>query len=641
MLSYLRVAGAFCDRAPTQRRILLPLLFTPLVTSSALAQTAATQLSFGSGDDLYTLTASSSAGSDQDLQIDGGSGRDTLTIQGLSIANPARLRRWETVELESGSRLTLDTHLTLGDDGQLPSQLIIDSDSALLLPLYSAGVFPSGNQPLTVTNHGLIDMSGTSANLLMIQGNYTGSGAIRMDMVAGGDDSLADRLVISGGNASGNTLLQFNRLAGSGADTLDGILVVETRGGASTADNAFYMTESISAGPYEYFLFRGGHDPADADNWYLRSNLLPGDVPATSPSAPAATFAFTSGAGIAVATGDIGEAAIPIIAPPPSAGSAPIRLYRPEIPVYAQAKSLARLTSLQEIGSYHKRRGEQRSWFDGVNDDWMRVHHTSADYNWHGDTSNRFDGNITGVQLGTNLWSGPTCTGGAREMGLFLGSTRASGDVTGFARGFSDYEAGQNQLTSHHIGYYFNNYRPDMGYLDVTAKVAYLKLESRSSRGIGDTVSGPQLTLSMEKGFTWQVAEHVNLEPQLQLVLNYSNLSAFDDGISWVEPDMTPEANFRVGLRSYNTDTPWLDRRLRFYLFGNLWHTLGGNDQLLFDNKLQTSLERQATWGEFGGGMVLLEHQLGSAFFNVGYQHSLDDLNWSGGSANLGFNWAW
>ncbi|WP_078085342.1 autotransporter outer membrane beta-barrel domain-containing protein [Microbulbifer mangrovi] len=633
-MSFPRAGRAFDAGAPGLCTLALPLIFSAILPTGAHAQIA-----FGSGDDQHRLTANSPSGRSNSATIDGGGGNDTLTIEGLSLDNPTRLKHWETISLEQGSRLTLGQHLTLGGSDYLPGRLQISNDSSVLMPYYSAGIRASGDQALTVFNRGTVDMRGDTANQLWIHGNYVGSSGsvILMDVVTGGDDSLVDRLVLDGGRASGSTRLLFERAAGTGADTRDGILVVQARNGGSTAPGAFYMPEPVSAGPYEYFLFRGTGDPENDNNWYLRSNLKPGEAPATAPGTQVLAFSNISDATI---TGtDIGAASL--VGPAPAAGEAPIPLYRPEIPLYAQAKSLARLTSLQEIGSYHRRRGEQRSWFDGVNNDWLRVHHMSADYNWRGDISNRFDGSITGLQLGTNIWSTPTCTGGAREMGLFVGSTRASGDVTGFARGFSDYSSGQNNLTSYHVGYYFNDYRPDMGYFDITAKVAYLELESRSSRGIGATVTGPQLTISVEKGFTWQASEQFNIEPQLQAVANYSNLSAYDDGISWVEPDMTPEANFRAGLRAYNTDSKWLDGNLRGYLFGNIWHTLGGNDQLLFDTKLQLDLERQATWGEFGGGVVLLQSKLGSAFLNVGYQRSLDDLDWSGANASLGFNWAW
>ncbi|WP_295803051.1 autotransporter outer membrane beta-barrel domain-containing protein [uncultured Microbulbifer sp.] len=620
---------------------------TPTLLSIALAsilspqsQTTNADTLFGAGDDRYTLSTGSPAAGDETAVVSGGSGNDLLVLDGIALGNPARLLHWETLQLDA-SRLTLDSNLILGDSAGLPGQLQVDADSTLLVPHLSTAVAPSSGQSLTVINHGTIDMRGTTANSLLVYGDFTGSGHIHMDLVAEGDDSLADRLIISGGQARGNTELVFNHLAGSGAETENGILVVETRDGGSTNSNAFYMNGSVSAGPYEYFLFRGADEPEESDNWYLRSTLLPGDVAATAPSENFSTASAFNGNQLSTGDSVAESPTAQLIATAPAAGDAPLRLYRPEIPLYAQAKSLARLTSLQEIGSYHKRRGEQRSWFDGSSKDWVRVHHLRADYNWQGDVSNRFDGSITGFQVGTNFYAAPTCTGGARESGIFLGSTRASGDVSGFARGFSDYAAGSNQLTSHHVGYYFNDYRPNMGYLDITAKVAYLKLESQSSRGIDSTVSGSQLTLSAEKGFTLPASDVFNLEPQLQLIANYSNLSAYNDGISWVEPDMTPELNFRAGLRGYNTDGVLSDLGLRLYLFGNLWHTLGGNDQLLFDAELQLNLEREATWGEFGGGVVLLEHKLGSAFLNLGYQRSLDDLDWSAGSASLGFNWSW
>ncbi|WGL15817.1 autotransporter outer membrane beta-barrel domain-containing protein [Microbulbifer bruguierae] len=608
------------------------------------------QITLGNGDDQYTLTSGSFAAHSSTQIIDGGGGSDRLTVQGLNLSNPGRLLNWESIRLQDSTTLELGTSLSLGGVDALPTSLTIDTSSSILLPHASAAILPSAGQSLTVVNHGVIDLRGDTANGLLIDGDYQGTGIIHMDLMTAGNDSLADRLVINSGHASGNTQLLFNQFGSAG--TSDGILVVEARNGGTTASHAFYMSNSVSAGPYEYFLFRGNGNPADAQNWYLRSTLLPGDVPATAPEALVISNfdVVTAPAGVTaadIASANLGappEAAAgrpDLLAAAPPAGSAPITLYRPETPLYAQAKSLARLSSLQEIGSYHKRRGEQRNWFDGASKDWLRIHHTGAAYNWSGDVGNRFDGNITGFQLGTNLWSAPTCTGSVREMGLFFGSTQARGDTTGFARGFTDYRAGENQLTSTHIGYYFNDYQPDMGYLDFTAKIAYLKLASLSSRDIGDTTYGPQLTVSVEKGITWQMSEQLALEPQAQVVVNYSNLSAFSDGISWVEPDMTPEANFRLGLRGYNLDSDAAGLNLRFYLFGNIWHTLGGSDELVFDNRLQVNLERQATWGEFGGGLVLLEHKLGSAFFNVGYQRSLDDLDWSGGSANLGFNWAW
>ncbi|MFC6981055.1 autotransporter outer membrane beta-barrel domain-containing protein [Microbulbifer taiwanensis] len=278
-------------------------------------------------------------------------------------------------------------------------------------------------------------------------------------------------------------------------------------------------------------------------------------------------------------------------------------LYRPEVPLYAQAKSLAHYLSLTEIGSYHKRRGEQRNWSGGENSAWLRLYREQAERDWEGDVYSRFDGHFSGFQLGANLYAGPSCRG-SQELGLFVGSSRANGDVSGFARGFRHFNAGRNQLQSHYVGGYFTDYRMNQSYLDLVAKAAYVELESRSSRDVDDTIYGAQLSLSAEQGLTLPVSQRINLEPQWQLVANYTNFDAYRDGISRVEPDVTPELTFRAGLRGYNREG-----RNQYYLFGNLWHTLGGDDDIQFDNRVKLRNDRQATWVEVGGGLVLLQRE--------------------------------
>ncbi|WP_323845689.1 autotransporter outer membrane beta-barrel domain-containing protein [Microbulbifer magnicolonia] len=316
-------------------------------------------------------------------------------------------------------------------------------------------------------------------------------------------------------------------------------------------------------------------------------------------------------------------------------GAEPASLYRPEIPLYAQAKSLAQYLSLTELGSYHKRRGEQRFWSEGANNGWLRLYYQSGDLDWEGDVYSRFDGHLGGFQLGGNIYAGPSCRG-SQEMGLFVGSSRAAGDVNGFVRGIRNFDAGRNELESHYIGGYFTDYRINQSYLDVVTKVAYVELDSRSSRDIGDRIYGPQLSISIEQGLTFQAGARLNLEPQLQLIANYTNFNEYQDGFSRVEPDVTPELTFRAGLRGYNREGD-----NQYYLFGNLWHTLDGHDELQFDNRLYLENDRGSTWAEIGGGLVLLQRDWGGAYINVSYQRSVDDLDWEAAGANLGFAFAW
>ena len=572
------------------------------------AGTVAGDILLGSGDDEAVLEGVANPG---DTLIHGGAGRDRLRLVGQLLQDPSRLQGWESVVLGDDSLLIMNSSMTLGGSEPLATHLRIAADSALFAPEFSTAITPAAEQPLLVENHGVIDLRGGTANYLRIAGDYSGTGTLYLELLLNGDDSAADRLVIDGGRASGSTEIRFERLRGSGETSPEGILLVEAINGGSTDAGAFQLREPLSAGPYEYQLFRGGDSSEEADNWYLRAHLLP---PVAELQADGAD---TTGA----ATG--------------RQARKPIPLYRPEIPLYAQAKSLAQQLSLQQISSFQQRRGEQRNWSNGHNSGWLRLYHQDMQLDWQGDVYSRFDGTMSGLQLSGNLYAGPTCHG-SQELGLFAGSSIARGDVTGFARGLRDYRAGTNDIDSYYAGIYFSDYRHDQSYLDLLFKVGYVGLESTSFRGLSTRIRGPQLSLSIEKGIALPLGERFNLEPQLQTLVNYTNMTAYEDGISRVEVDMTPEVTFRAGLRGYNTQGD-----NQYYLFANLWYTLGGYDGLLFDNRITLKNQRRATWAEVGAGTVLLEFSAGSIFFNLSYQHSLDRLDWQGGSGNLGFNLNW
>ena len=63
---------------------------------------------------------------------------------------------------------------------------------------------------------------------------------------------------------------------GTGALTVgDGILVAEVLNPARSASGAFSLQGgSITAGAFDYFLFKGGGSPGSQGNWYLRNTLV-------------------------------------------------------------------------------------------------------------------------------------------------------------------------------------------------------------------------------------------------------------------------------------------------------------------------------------------------------------------------------
>ena len=97
---------------------------------------------------------------------------------------------------------------------------------------------------------GLIDLAGgrgTAGNRLTIIGDYAGqAGTVLLRTVLGGDDSLTDRL-IDGGAATGDTGLLILNTGGAGAQTQQGIRVVQAINGARTAADAFIWTRDPRA----------------------------------------------------------------------------------------------------------------------------------------------------------------------------------------------------------------------------------------------------------------------------------------------------------------------------------------------------------------------------------------------------------
>lgn len=132
-----------------------------------------------------------------------------------------------------------------------------------------------------VYNSGKIAMSheGETGNTLTINGNYTGdNGNLYFNTQLGDDSSPTDKLVISG-DTSGNTTVYVANVNGKGAQTKNGIEVIDVGG---QSEGAFTQGNQVQIGLYEYRLYE------DEGDWYLRSqSTVPpepddsGDVPVT------------------------------------------------------------------------------------------------------------------------------------------------------------------------------------------------------------------------------------------------------------------------------------------------------------------------------------------------------------------------
>ena len=152
-----------------------------------------------------------------------------------------------------------------------------------------------------LTNSGTLYVAGgVVGNTLRVQGNYVGQGgSVVLATYKGDDTSATDKLVLDGGRASGNTGLVIRHAGGSGAQTAEGIRLVQTENGATTDATAFHLDArsdgyrqgvgTIATGAYDYTLARGGVG-GNAEDWYLVSQvstvLPPVNPPVTPPVDP-------------------------------------------------------------------------------------------------------------------------------------------------------------------------------------------------------------------------------------------------------------------------------------------------------------------------------------------------------------------
>ncbi|EGC7112910.1 autotransporter outer membrane beta-barrel domain-containing protein [Salmonella enterica] len=120
-----------------------------------------------------------------------------------------------------------------------------------------------------VNSSAMISGSDQPNNTLTIAGNYTGNdGHLYLNTQLGDDSSPTDKLIVTGDTA-GSTTLHITNVNGLGAQTVNGIEVIEV-GGQSDGDFTLYKGH-VDINAWTYTLKQDGGD------WYLRSES--DDVP--------------------------------------------------------------------------------------------------------------------------------------------------------------------------------------------------------------------------------------------------------------------------------------------------------------------------------------------------------------------------
>ncbi|EFH9048822.1 hypothetical protein GFB11_14970 [Escherichia coli] len=103
------------------------------------------------------------------------------------------------------------------------------------------------------------------------------NGLMTFNATLGGDNSPTDKMNVKG-DTQGNTRVRVDNIGGVGAQTVNGIELIEV--GGNSAGNFALTTGTVEAGAYVYTLAKGKGN--DEKNWYLTSKwdgVTPADTP--------------------------------------------------------------------------------------------------------------------------------------------------------------------------------------------------------------------------------------------------------------------------------------------------------------------------------------------------------------------------
>ncbi|WP_085639056.1 MULTISPECIES: autotransporter outer membrane beta-barrel domain-containing protein [unclassified Pseudomonas] len=588
-------------------------------------------------------------------RIDGGLGQDTLTYDNTRTALAQRAVNWETVNLSNGSQLDLAAaRLVLGDPQTGSGVLNIDASSVLSAAQGEVAPAVAG-RAVTVNNAGAIDLTRDNTrtdDTLTIQGNYAGNGGqLRLQSQVADDGSPSDRLVVNNGSLTGTTVIAVTNLQGTGALTREnGIELVQALGTATSDNTAFSLRGPVSAGAYDYFLFKGGVTAGTENNWYLRSAVVapqvvsvPNPDPALPPlSVPVVPVPVAAPVTASAASPGTPAVFTPVPLPVAVPGAAPIPLYRPEVPTWSVLPPVAALLTLNALGTYHERQGDQRLTGQPATfgAGWARAYGNQIDRTWAGTVAPRLDGSLTGFQVGHDLMDSVSAEGRTHRVGFFIGHSRLRGDVDGFNQGISGKQAGKVRLEGDSGGLYWTLLDPQGWYVDTVAMGTRFSGDSRSDRGLKLDNRGHALTLSVESGYPMALDDGWAVEPQVQVIHQNIALDSQDDGVARVSFHSDDSWTGRLGVRLKGNGSVW-GRPVHPYLRANLWRTFAGTDSVTFDDADRIDTRQAASTAQVGLGVTVSLAPSVAVYASTDYSRSIDSNDSRELSADLGLRIEW
>uniref|UniRef100_UPI00111875F0 autotransporter outer membrane beta-barrel domain-containing protein n=1 Tax=Salmonella enterica TaxID=28901 RepID=UPI00111875F0 len=393
-----------------------------------------------------------------------------------------------------------------------------------------------------VNSSAMISGSDQPNNTLTIAGNYTGNdGHLYLNTQLGDDSSPTDKLIVTGDTA-GSTTLHITNVNGLGAQTVNGIEVIEV-GGQSDGDFALYKGH-VDINAWTYTLKQDGGD------WYLRSESddVPDDGGDVIPPDDGGDVTPPDDGGDVTPPDDGGD-----ITPPDGGGDAtPVApQYRADIGVYLGNQWMTRNLQMQTL---YDREGSQYRSADGSI--WMRFKAGKAE-------SQAVNGNVdidsdySQFQLGGDIL---TWSDGAQSVtvGLMGSYINASTDSTGNRGADGSQFSANGSVDGYNLGLYatwFADAQSHRGaYID-----SWYQYGAYNNSVDNDGLSASRYdsaahAVSLETGYRYDIAlsnrNTVSLTPQAQVTWQrYSADTVIDDGGTRISGQNDDSWTTRLGVR--------------------------------------------------------------------------------------------
>jgi outer membrane autotransporter protein len=498
----------------------------------------------------------------------------------------------------------------------------------------------SGSIHGDVVNAGLLRPgSGTDYGSLTVHGNYVGNnGQLALNTWLGEDGAPSSLLVIDGGNASGSTQVMVNNTnSGEGHTVGNGILVVAATNGATTQADAFSLGNHARNGALGYQLFRGDVDGQLADNWYLRNSFIvppPGPDPVDE-GGPAPV--------LPIDPIDPIDPEVPLLP-----GTYPI-LGR-ELATYGVIQPVARELGLLTLGTLRERNGADTRSIDG-RAAWVRVTARSLDNGYRSLVAPGAKGELSALQIGSDLWQSGTDNGSASRLGGYLAHGRSNIDVrgvfsnddsTGYVRG----DTGSLDLQATAAGLSWTTLGTRGGYLDAVVQATRYS-GSASAGPVRLPTRGEGYIASLETGYPFNLPlAHGSfvLAPQLQLIWQQVRFDRSQDAAGAVAVGSTRGVTGRLGVSGTWQLQAAGHVQWSPYVALDYWHDPRAQSTVTFAGKDSLPLEAAASRVVFSAGLKARVSDRFSVFAAGGYERSTGDVQHqkrSSVSANLGLQFHW